>query len=175
MIRELPSQERLNTLLDYKPTTGALYWKPRVGDDRATKAFNTKFAGKPAGTLDKRGYFRVMVDKEIHLVARVVWTMVNGPTDKYIDHKKPVTGKPSDNKLSNLRAATPSENRQNSRLMKDKDVALKGVTKIGEKYRGSIRIGKKTTHLGLFTTPEEAHAAYVGAAKLAFGEFARAA
>lgn len=41
------------------------------------------------------------------------------------------------------------------------------------KYRAFISINGKNKHLGMFTTPEAAHAAYCAAALERFGEFAK--
>lgn len=77
------------------------------------------------------------------------------------------------NQRSNLRLATFIENNRNQRLRKDSTSGLKGAIPYRGKWRSSIKFNGKLVHLGDFSTPEEAHAAYCEAAKRYFGEFAR--
>lgn len=77
----------------------------------------------------------------------------------------------------NLRAASRSQNAANSKRAKTNTSGFKGVSRSFHhgKHWGwcsQIWINGKRTHLGLFRTPEEAHAAYIKAAKEAWGEFA---
>lgn len=54
---------------------------------------------------------------------------------------------------------------------------MKGTTlhrKTG-KFQAQVKADGKTYYLGLFATEIEANAAYAGAAKVLFGEFARSA
>ena len=88
-----------------------------------------------------------------------------------IDH---ADGDFANNKWANLRAANQSENSRNRRTRCDNSLGLKGVYRAGTRYAARIFIGKKEEHLGCFGTAEEAHAAYIEAAKSRFGEFARA-
>lgn len=81
----------------------------------------------------------------------------------------------SNNAWSNLRDATKSQNGKNSRAKRTNKFGLKGVCKVGNRYQAQIGCDGVKHHLGLFGTPEEAHAAYAAAAKELHGEFARAA
>ena len=45
----------------------------------------------------------------------------------------------------------------------------------GKRFISCIRVSGRNVHLGIFHTPEAAHAAYASAAVRFFGEFARAA
>lgn len=80
-----------------------------------------------------------------------------------------------DNTRANLRLATHSQNMGNQQRRKDNKSGFKGVSynRARGKWQAHIMIHKKSIYLGLFTTPEEAHAAYCAAAKEHFGEFAR--
>jgi len=77
------------------------------------------------------------------------------------------------NQRSNLRVATNTQNNVNSRVYKNNKLGVKGVrqTKRG-KFEARIRVNKKLITLGYFDTSEEAHEAYVTAAKKHHGEFA---
>ncbi len=80
-----------------------------------------------------------------------------------------------DNRRTNLRVATNSQNLMNQGIRADNKTGYKGVTKLGSKWQASIMAQGKWKYLGLFLTPEEASAAYYRAAKELHGEFARLA
>jgi len=88
------------------------------------------------------------------------------------DHRN---GDTLDYRRSNLRVATPSQNNMNRRTGPANTSGLKGVGwhSIAAKWRARIKLNRQEIHLGLFHTPEEAHAAYCEAAKEHHGEFAR--
>jgi hypothetical protein len=83
----------------------------------------------------------------------------------------------TNNKWSNLREATASQNMANRVL--PSETGLKGAYRVqkGEtvRYKSIITKDGKRLHLGCFGTAEEAHAAYCAAATQLHGEFARAA
>ena len=80
-----------------------------------------------------------------------------------------------DNRRSNLRLATKSQNSMNTRLRKDSVSGFKGVSKrlYNGKWRAYIDSRKKRKYLGDYDTPEAAHAAYCKAATELHGAFAR--
>lgn len=90
------------------------------------------------------------------------------------DHKN---GNGLDNRRSNLRAATNSQNQFNSKQHADSSSPYKGVYWVADisKWGAKIGFNWKTKSLGFFETPEEAHAAYSAAAVELHGEFARVA
>lgn len=79
------------------------------------------------------------------------------------------------NRRSNLRLATYSENSWNSSKRSDNHSGFKGVywKKGHRKWVATIMVHGKRKHLGYFDNPEEAHAAYCAAANELHGEFAR--
>jgi Demerecviridae HNH endonuclease len=80
---------------------------------------------------------------------------------------------PSNNRLTNLRRATKSQNNANRRVCRNNASGLKGVSPDRGRWRASIRKNGRRRHLGMFPTPQAAHAAYVKAARKLFGRFAR--
>jgi hypothetical protein len=82
-----------------------------------------------------------------------------------------------DNRDGNLRAATCRQNQQNRGNSRSNRSGFKGVSwhEKAQKWVAHIRIDGRAKHLGLFLSPEEAHAAYRVAANEHFGEFARSA
>jgi len=78
------------------------------------------------------------------------------------------------NVLSNLRLADEDQQRQNQGVRTNSASRLRGAylhPKTG-KWQSHITVRGKHAYLGLFDTPEAAHAAYVAAARSAFGEYA---
>jgi hypothetical protein len=89
-----------------------------------------------------------------------------------VDH---INGNKLDNRRDNLRIATPTQNRWNSPRRSDNRSGFKGVCwhKQRQAWRATFGIKRKYIHLGYFDTPEEAHAAYLAAARQYAGEFTR--
>lgn len=155
------TQERLKELLDYDPETGAFRW--RVANSRAVKV------GQVAGCIKSDGYAGITVDGRRYMAHRIAWFYVYGQFPKhYIDHKNHIR---SDNRLYNLREATPSESAAHRGCWRN---GLKGCHLNG-RWQARIRKNSKHIHLGYFDTEQEAHEAYMKAAKELFGEFAKAA
>ena len=88
-----------------------------------------------------------------------------------VDHKN---GDSLDNRRSNLRVASQTQNMQNVGVTKSNTSGYKGVNwnMAASKWHARIRVDGKRLHLGLFESAEDAHAAYVAAAKKYHGEFA---
>ena len=110
-------------------------------------------------------------------VHRVIWEMHNEPISNktWIDH---INGDGSDNKIDNMRLATPSQNNQNKKLAINNKSGYKGVSFYNrlKKWKSSIEIeidsNRKCITIGHFQTPEEAARAYDKKAIELFGEFA---
>lgn len=150
--------ERLKEVLEYNPESGVWVW--RASSRRG-------WAGKVAGSISHWGYIEIRIDGRLYKAQRLAWLYMTGSWPRAgIDHKNLVQ---TDNRWVNLREATQSQNSANRRVHPKTKSGLKGVYPNG--LRWEARISGK--YLGLFKTPEEAHAAYVVAAKARFGEFAR--
>lgn len=145
------AQSRVKELFDYNPETG-LFFRYKTA---------TFLGNKPNG---KDGYCRINVDGRMYLAHRLAWLFVYGfNPSKGIDH---INGSKSDNKISNLREASQTENLQNYwKAKKDNLLGVKGVGfhKQTGKYRARIMICSKEIHLGLFETIEMASTAYFDA------------
>jgi hypothetical protein len=171
------TQARVRELLDYDPDSGLFHWK-------VSRSRNAK-AGCVAGYLEATGYVRITIDGARYLAHRLAWFLTHGVWHSCIDHKNRNC---SDNRLCNLRPATKAENSRNSRLRLNNRCGFKGVyyrptvtyrdgaTSLrASPFCASIRVGGRQRNLGYFKTPEDAHAAYVAAAKTHFGDFWRSA
>lgn len=111
-------------------------------------------------------YWNPRTNKRI-LLHRLI---MNAPKGLYIDH---INGNKSDNRKCNLRFATAQQNQFNRKLGKDNTSGFKGVSRRGKNsWEAGIKKDRKTTYLGCFSTPEDAHQAYINAAKEMFGEYA---
>jgi hypothetical protein len=80
------------------------------------------------------------------------------------------------NQRGNLRPATRSQNRINSRMRSDNKTGFRGVTACpgkSMKWRSIITVAGRTQHLGYFQSAEEAALAYDRAAIQLHGEFAQ--
>jgi hypothetical protein len=88
-----------------------------------------------------------------------------------VDHKNHDT---LDNRRSNLRPATHSQNQQNKRASAIFNTSgFKGVSwhKASGSWRATICVNKKCKHLGLFSNPEDASRKYKEASATVHGEF----
>lgn len=161
--------EMVRRALDYDPMTGLLFWRHR---DDVLPRVNKRLAGKPAGCRDGQyGYLSVRLHDRLYQAHRLIWLHVTGewPAD-ILDH---IDGIPSNNAWDNLRLATRAENNRNRRTRRENGY-LKGTSPASKgAWRAVIMLGRKNHILGTFSTQEEAHAAYVEAAKRLHERFAR--
>lgn len=117
-----------------------------------------------AGRMVKRGNKRCR--ETMHRV------VTNAPDGLYVDH---INHNGLDNRKENLRIVTPEQNAWNTRGQ-DNNISsqYKGVSwnKKRRKWVVSIRIDRKSKHIGFFEDEKEAAAAYDKAAKKHRGEYA---
>lgn len=144
----------LKAVLHYEPATGV---------------FTHIRSGRVAGATRPDGRIQISIKGKLYRAHRLAWLYVFGEMPaKEIDH---INGNPTDNRITNLREATPIENKWNRRVVNK--IGFKGVQRVHpNSYMATITIHKKRTYLGCFKTPEEAHAVYSSAAKQHFGAFA---
>jgi len=157
------TQDELKALLEYDPETGVWIWRQR----RNSRAD----VGSVAGFVRKADGYRIIgnVFGKNRKSSRLAWFYMTGYWPDYdIDH---VNGDKADDRWCNLRAATVTQNIANGRTRKDNASGVKGVDLYRGRWRAQIQVEGRKRHLGYFGTIEAASAAYVAAAKLAFGEF----
>lgn len=162
-MKKAVSAERIRELLHYDAETGHFTWV----QDRAHNAG----AGSRAGTQVKNGAIHIGVDGRVYLAHRLVWLWVFGAAAPgAVDH---INGIRSDNRLSNLRVATGSQNCGNTVLNRANRSGYRGVSWSNSRQKWIARIQSKgfSEYLGEFDSPEEAAAVYNAAAVKAFGRF----
>lgn len=97
------TQESLGSVLDYNSGTGVFTWK-------ISPSNNVKI-GDVAGSMDKRGYIRISINKKGYLAHRLAWLYVYGKfPNGDLDHKNQIA---SDNSILNLREASSEDNSKN--------------------------------------------------------------
>ena len=151
--------DTVRRMLRYDAISGELFW------------IAGKRVGKRAGYVNADGYVKVHVNGKAVPAQKIAWMLAYGfEPNGIVDHEDRVR---SNNRLANLRIATASQNCANSPARNP--TRMKGVSPWRRKWRAQIVVNYKVHYLGLFSTPEEANAAYMEAARAAHGEFARAA
>ena len=165
-------EEFLKQNLDYCALSGNLYWKQPNGNSRKLH--------KPVGTnsnrLNKayRVFGATIGGKSINLYChRVAWLLYyNEWPSQHIDH---IDGDGCNNKITNLRLVTVTQNTQNTSKRGFCSSVYKGVSWSNSvnKWHSYITHNKKRKHLGYFITQLDAAIAYDKAAKELFGEYAK--
>lgn len=158
----LKSIEYLRSVFDYNKDTGDIFWKIKSGHARP---------GDKAGFVSS-GYIQIGHFDKFYLAHRLAWAITYGIWPNQIDHINMDRG---DNRLSNLREASISENNRNRKKQSNNTSGFKGVTwnKAANKFQAKITTNKKTKSLGYFRSAEEASLAYMAAVKGEHNEFAR--
>jgi len=156
MIASQMRYEDFAPYFNYDPETGIITNKVTRGR-RAEE-------GAEAGSLDTKGYRQIGLNDNKWRGHRIAWLLHHGAIDAdlQIDHINEVKG---DNRIENLRLATPSQNQQNQSKPQGKSPWPLGVCydKPTKKFRAQIAVNGKSIHLGYFHAPELAGYAYLNA------------
>lgn len=150
-----------------------LYWKPRPRSAfRCNQAFlmwNKRYAGKPCGTVNDKGYAVVTVTLNeksfLHYSHRIIWLLTyrEWPSQN-IDH---IDGNPLNNKTINLRDVPQIENNHNLSVSRTNTSGVAGVVwcKAAGKWHSRIKVNGKVKHLGSFADFSDAVSARIAAEK----------
>jgi len=157
------THETVRELLEYDPITGVLTYQRRgrrwFKSDRDCNAWNTQYAGKPAGWHYNKGYMSIILFGRKYLAHRVIFFYMMGRwPDPEVDHEN---HDGTDNRWCNLFEKTHEQNGRNHALSKRNKSGRTGVrwfTRKG-KFVAKIGVGGHHMHLGYHDTFEEACAA----------------
>jgi len=141
--KEKMTQNILKKYLHYNPDNGVF--------TRALKTANFIRVGDVAGWLDKAsGYRKIYLRNKQYSAHRLAWLYMVGefPSDQ-IDHINHIR---DDNRFSNLRTATHSENQRNASIRYDNASGVTGVywSKPRRKWQSEIYVNGKKIYGGSF-------------------------
>lgn len=163
MANEPLTREFVRGLFDYDPSRGHLVWKfrPRehFSSSRIWMSTNTRCAGKETGSVPNAdGYLSVAINGVGYKAHRIIWLWLYGEMPEQIDH---INGVRSDNRASNLRAATHAVNMKNKKKRSDNKSGVTGVNWHAKDRRwvARIKVDGVTQRIGGFIHKEEAAAA----------------
>jgi len=146
-------QATLKGLLHYDPEHGLFTWR--------TMLCRRNPVGAPAGCRELKAV-RIRIRGKAYMAHRLAWLYMTGAYPaNFIDH---INGDPFDNRWSNLRDVTLSENSQNQRRAHSRSKSgLLGASKNGKRWLASISVQGRGHTIGYFDTAEAAHLAYIAA------------
>lgn len=135
--------------LNYEKDTGVFLWSKQP-------AIQIKVGAK-AGTISPNGYLIIFHKYKGYMAHRVAYTIVYGEQDwsKFeVDH---INGVRHDNRISNLRLVTRSENVKNKKIYENNKSGVSGVyyNKKLSKWQGQLRVDGKAIYLGVYSNKED--------------------
>ena len=147
MRNPLPPQQRLLELFSHEPEDGFIVRR----------------------SSGQRLYHSAHIDGVEYYVHRVIWKMHHNEEPPCVDH---IVGHHG-NRLSNLRAATHSQNQMNKTILPNNRLGVKGVhLRRDGRFRAKITVDGRTIYLGDFRRIEDAFLARLAAENKYHGEFA---
>lgn len=159
----ITTQQQVIDLFDYKD--GNLYW--RINPRKIGQKIKP---GSLAGTLcSGKKYIGVQYKRKRYFAHRLIFLYHHGWIPEQIDH---IDTNPSNNRIENLRAATPTQNQYNRPVQKNNVLGVKNVSRSGNKYYVGFTINGKFTRVGSFYSIDDAKAAAEEFRAKLHGEFA---
>ena len=149
-VKEL-TPARLKSLLSYNPDTGEFTWL--VGGRGRLPG---KIAGCPHHTGKGKVYVKIQIDGRIYPAHRLAWLYsYDAWPENQIDH---LDQDSLNNRLSNLRDVTGSENNKNRKRQNNNRSGVTGVRFriVLQKWLAQIQVNGKQIHLGYFKLKEDA-------------------
>lgn len=154
MGKRILTADEVSAVLSYDPETGLLSAKIDC---------STRKAGPIHAKPKHNGYLRINVLGTKQYYHRLAWVVYHGDWPKgMIDH---INGNTGDNRIINLRDVSASGNQQN--LKKARSHSGSGFLGVFTDRNGRpysrIIVNGAAKHIGTYSTPEEAHEAYLEA------------
>lgn len=168
---QAPNLSAIKAALIYDADTGVFVWNERKD---MPKKWNTRYAGKRAGSTFQNGYRYISFNNVNYYAHRLAYYYMTGEWPKEVDHINGIRG---DDRISNLRSATHSQNLSNVGITARNKSGLKGAfwCKTRKRWRSSMSVNNKSKYIGYFDCPAAAHLAYLVEASKHQGQFMRAA
>lgn len=141
------TQDYLKSVIRYDTETGDFTWLKSVSKRVSV--------GQSAGYVDE-GYLKIKIDGTKYRAHRLAWFYVHGVwPDNLLDHED---GDALNNRISNLRLATRTQNNRNKTMYSNNTSGVTGVTWCNEMlaWRVRLRLNGVNNHLGFFADLEEA-------------------
>ena len=151
----LITQSELRRHFRYDSASGELIWMARevteFNSARIANAWNSRCAGKAAGTRHPKGYIQIRYKGRSLQAHVLIWIWMTGeaPNDKLIDHWD---GDGCNNRWVNLRLVTHQGNARNTGISSRNKSGFGGVSWYApySKWRAVVKMNGKQTHLGYF-------------------------
>jgi len=142
---KITTKKQVANLFTYQ--NNELYWK--VSPSRRASI------GTLAGTINSDGYRQIAYKGKIYRSHRLIFLLHYGYSPKEVDH---IDGDRCNNKITNLRGCTSSQNSQNMKLSKRNTSGVKGVYWHNQSRQWLARVMVRgiTHSLGLFDDIEVA-------------------
>ncbi len=155
----------LAKLVRYEPETGRFYWLARSPSDfGSARGYAISVRRRPPGSEALNvgkgaGYLTAWIDGYNYYAHAVGWALTHGDWAELVDH---IDGDRQNNKLSNLRAVTKSENAKNMKRFRTNTSGVTGVALQKSTGKWIAQIGGKkdgSSYIGSFDKFEDAVAA----------------
>lgn len=151
-------------MVSYNPETGSMVWLHKPDCSKDSSRWNSRYAGKECGTLDDKGYRRILFrfDKGQAFkirAHRLAWFIAHGVMPSHeIDH---INQNKADNRLSNLRDVPRTLNQRNGTRKSNNTSGVPGVTwhKQSLKWCAQANVLGVHYHVGSFNDLSEAESA----------------
>ncbi len=141
MAKPIITQLRLKELFTYNPESG-LFTRNKPSSKYCNKKYQK---GAIAGSVIKKGYIAIrMCNGHQYLAHRLAFLYMDGFMPDEVDH---INRQRTDNKWSNLKAVSRTDNMKNKRLYSNNTTGVSGVRLIGNQYLSRIGVNGKKHNL----------------------------
>jgi hypothetical protein len=155
---------RLCELLEYRPDTGEFVWR--------TTTSNRAIAGEVAGHVTNCGYVRIALDGKRYLRSHLVWLLhTRALPTRRIDHKNRDR---TDDRLSNLRLVSATQNLCNASKRSDNTSGVTGVgwSKQKQRWHARLKVDGRVVYSKFFSSLADAERAISSARVEIHGDYA---
>lgn len=136
------NQSEVREILNYDEKTGEFTWR--------TKISHKVVIGRLAGHINDSGYRIIKIKGIRYRAHRLAWLYIYGEwPEQQIDH---INGRREDNRIINLRSATPRDNSKNQKRRVDNQSGCTGISKhsLANRWVAQITLDGKSTYLGIY-------------------------